>query len=212
MSEGEKGTAAIIGGSALFRGLDGAFVDRALSLARTMTLAAGGAHTLSGGERTLGVIVSGTAEIHRPAGDGSVLMSVLGAGSVTGAATLFGDGGEVLTELRTRRGCTLAVWSEADVRKLMRESFEFTERYLEYLTGRVRFLVARIESIACPTAAEKLYNHLLKSAEGGEVRLAKGMSGLASAIGVSRASLYRVMEELEASGLVIHDGKIVKIL
>lgn len=212
MSGFDGGTREIIAGSALFRGLDAALIDRALGLGSEVELEAGGVHALSRGERTLGIIVAGTAEIHRPAGDGSVLMSVLRPGSVTGAATLFGDGGEVLTELRAPRGCRAVCWSEDGVRVLMRADFAFTERYLEYLTGRIRFLVQRIESIACPTAAAKLYNHLLKLSEDGAVRLPKGMSGLASAIGVSRATVYRAADELERDGLIRHDGKTIYIM
>lgn len=97
-------------------------------------------------------------------------------------------------------------------RRMLREDGVLLERYLSYLTERIHFLTGRIESIACPTAEDKLMNYLTQNAHGGSVTVPFGMNQLAAALSVSRASLYRVFESLERSGRISRNGKTIKIL
>ena len=202
--------------NAVFRGMDEAFFSRALEGARLETFRAG-AVVMAAGEkmRALGVIVAGEADVYKRrdanAQEG-LLMSVLKAPDCFGAATMFLSDAEAATEVRTRRGCKVLLFPEEWLKTLMRENFAFAERYIAYLTERVHFLTGRIESIASPTAAEKLYIYLAQSAQNGIVRLPHGMRALAGALNISRASLYRVMDELEAHGRLRREGNTIYLL
>ena len=89
----------------------------------------------------------------------------------------------------------------------MQENFSLAENYFCYLTERIHFLTGRIESIASPTVADKLLNYLAQNAQDGAVNVPQGYSRLANALSVSRASLYRVMDELEREGRIARVGK-----
>ncbi|HWS28592.1 MAG TPA: Crp/Fnr family transcriptional regulator [Clostridia bacterium] len=204
--------------NAVFSGMDDAFFQRALEGAQVKSFRAGeklmeaGAHL-----RAFGVIVAGEADVMKRAeteegGSHGVFMSVLKAGEAFGAATMFIYDASAVTEVRTRRGCKAVLFPEKWLTTLMRERFDFTFNYIAYLTQRVHFLAGRIESIARPTAADKLYNHLAQSAEDGVVHLPHGMRALADALSISRASLYRVMDELEGKGMLRREGKNIYLL
>ena len=200
----------------VFCGMDEAFFPRALEGARLEGFRAG-AVVMAAGERmrALGVIVEGEADVYKRrdanAQEG-LLMSVLTPSGCFGAATMFLSDAEAATEVRTRRGCKVLFFPEEWLKTLMRENFAFAERYIAYLTERVHFLTGRIESIASPTAAEKLYIYLAQSAQNGIVRLPHGMRALAGTLSISRASLYRVMEELEAQHRLRRDGNTIYLL
>ena len=91
------------------------------------------------------------------------------------------------------------------------ECFALAENYFCYLTERIHFLTGRIESIASPTVADKLLNYLAQNAENGAVGIPHGYNRLASTLSVSRASLYRVMDELEREGRIAREGKRILI-
>ena len=202
--------------NAVFSGMDEAFFPRALEGARLEAFRAGTV-VMAAGERmrALGVIVAGEADVYKRreanAQEG-LLMSVLHPADCFGAATMFLTGAEAATDVRTRRGCKVLFFTEAWLKALMRENFAFAERYIAYLTERVHFLTGRIESIASPTAAEKLFSHLAHNAQNNAVHLPHGMRALAGALNISRASLYRVMDELESQGRLKREGNTIYLL
>ncbi len=165
----------------------------------------------SDGEHMLGVMLCGTAQVTKQARGGVVVMSVLGAGSAFGAATLFANGC-ALTRVAAKSAVTAVIFSEAAFTRLMRESFDVTCGYCRYLTERIRFLTNRVECMAGGTVADKLMSYFEKNAVEGVVRLQYGMDSLAKAVSVSRASLYRALGELEAAGMVTRNGREIKII
>ncbi|MCE5235289.1 MAG: Crp/Fnr family transcriptional regulator [Clostridiaceae bacterium] len=197
--------------NAVFSGMDGAFFSRALQGARVKVFRAGEVVMAAGEQmQALGVLVKGEADVFKRTeaeGEGALLMSVLRPSEAFGAATMFLKNASAATEVRTRRGCKAILFPEPWLKTLMREDFSFAENYIAYLTARVHFLTGRLESIASPTAAEKLMNHLAQSAQDGVVRLPHGMRALAESLSISRASLYRVMDGLEREGRLRREGK-----
>ena len=91
--------------------------------------------------------------------------------------------------------------------RLLAEHSQIRENYLRYLTGRVRFLSGRLQTLAQPGAEGKLARYLL--ANGGSSCPA---TELCQRLGVSRASLYRAFSVLENSGLILREGKAITIV
>ena len=90
----------------LFRGLPAAFVKDAAARGYAECFAAGTPVFLSGdAKRRLGVLVSGKAEVYKPAGTGRVLMSVLTPGALLGAASLFLADAHAVTEVDALTPC-----------------------------------------------------------------------------------------------------------
>lgn len=173
-----------------------------------------GAYVAKSGDtaRRLGILCEGTAEVNKKTHGAPMLMSVLRKGDLTGASTLFLEGAAAENDLYTKEGCTLLYLSEPLLRALMRESFTLTENYMRYLTERVHFLTKRIESIASPTAADKLYRHAKQNAVAGVFRPPRSMAALATTLSLSRASLYRAISELQSAGLIQCENKVIRIL
>ncbi len=198
----------LISQTPLFAGLDAHFVSRATGFAEIRAYAAGEALFSEGGEtQGLGILLSGRAQVYKAAGESRVLMSVLEPPAMTGAACLFVEDARAVTLALAVKATRLALFPEASLRLLMRENFALAENYMRYLSGRVRFLTGRIESIGSPGAAEKLMHYLALNATEGRLALPMGYKTLADALCVSRASLYRALDALEAQGRLRREGK-----
>ncbi len=197
--------------SALFNGLPECAVSAAAALASERQFAQGELINPSGGAHYLGVIVSGYARVTKPGREGAVVISILGPGDVFGAATLMG-GSLPVTEAEAIKPLTALIIAEDDFIALMQEHFELTESYCRYLIGRIRFLTERVECMAGGTAAEKLMRFLEKNAVDGRVHLSFGMDQLASALSLSRASLFRAFDELEKGGRLSRRGRDIRLL
>lgn len=203
----------LISETPLFAGLDADFIRHAAACAQKRSFPAGELIFREGGDAVgLGVLLTGKAQVHKAAGDSRVLMSVLEPPAVLGASCLFMKQAHTVTEVLAVKPCALAFFGEDELRRLMAENFSLSENYMRYLTGRIRFLTERIESIGSPGAAEKLMNYLALNALDGKLVLPMGYKALADALCVSRASLYRVLDALEAEGKLRRDGKTLYLL
>jgi CRP-like cAMP-binding protein len=93
------------------------------------------------------------------------------------------------------------------VNRLLAEHSQIRENYLRYLTGRIRFLSGRLQTLAQPGVEGKLARYLL--ANGGSSCPA---TELCRQLGISRASLYRAFSALEAGGLIVRKGKSIAVI
>jgi CRP-like cAMP-binding protein len=83
------------------------------------------------------------------------------------------------------------------------------QNYLRYLSGRIRFLSARLQALAAGGAEGKLSRYLLENAAEGA--LVCPATELAQRLGISRASLYRAFQALEDAGLIQRRGKTILV-
>lgn len=200
----------VLKNSALFKGLTAEELKSVLEKAEEREIAQGEL-LFSEGERRIGVIAKGSAKAAKPKESGSVTMALLGYGEVFGAVSIMG-GSLPVTEARARKQVTALVFSPEAFTGLMKESFTLTENYCRYLISRIRFLTERVECMAGTTAEEKLKRYLTANAVDGVCRVPFGMDALASAISMSRATLYRAFSELEKNGCIARDGHEIRIL
>ena len=98
------------------------------------------------------------------------------------------------------RSCWTAFWGEE---ALLRRN------YLTYLTGRIRFLNARLGSLAVGDTEGRVVRYLLSSLSYGAVECSA--SGLARQLGISRASVYRAFQDLEQAGLIRREGRAILV-
>ena len=171
---------------------------------------------LPAGAPCLGLLCRGRIRVSKPvSGDRRILISTLEAGGLFGAASLFTEQPEVGNDLRTLAPCTVALFPEPLLEAWFRQDFRLTRNYLGYLTGRIHFLNARIAGFTAGSAECRLAHYLLgrlpAGAEAGEVLLSTSMMALAQTLDISRASLYRAVENLEAQGVLCRRGKSMAI-
>jgi CRP-like cAMP-binding protein len=157
--------------------------------------------------RCLGVVLEGSIQVQKDA----LLVSTLSENDVFGAAALFNDREDYPTTLTALQDCQLLLIPQEGIRQLLRESPAFAEDYVTYLSGRIQFLSARLDTLSASSAEGKLGQYLLSAAdENGDITLSA--TQLSARIGVGRASLYRAFESLEQSGAIARRGKTIRIL
>ena len=153
--------------------------------------------------RSLGVVLSGQLQVAK----GSLAVSVLGPGDLFGAAALYSDEPEFAATITAKGASRCLMLEQRLVDRLLAEQGQIRENYLRYLTGRVRFLSGRLQTLAQPGVEGKLARYLLAS--GGRSCPAPP---LCQRLGMSRASLYRAFAALEDSGLITRKGKTITVL
>lgn len=153
--------------------------------------------------RCLGVVLSGQLQVTK----GMLAVSVLEPGDLFGAAALYSDEPEFASTITARGPSRCLMLEQALVDRLLAEQGKIRENYLRYLTGRIRFLSGRLQTLAQPGVEGKLARYLLSN--GGSSCPA---TELCQRLGVSRASLYRAFAALEDSGLIRRQGKTITII
>ena len=93
--------------------------------------------------------------------------------------------------------------------RLLGEEALLRRNYLTYLTGRIRFLNARLGSLAVGDTEGRVVRYLLSSLSYGAVECSA--SGLARQLGISRASVYRAFQDLEQAGLIRREGRAILV-
>ena len=154
-------------------------------------------------ERNLGVLLSGMVEVTK----GELIVSVLREGELFGAAALFNDEADYATTLTARTPCRAVFFPQPLMAGLMELHPALTMAYVRYLSGRIRFLNGKIESLIAGSAERKLEQYLLARMEGDRAVLDCPVTALARRLNMSRASLYRAFETLEDTGVIRRDGK-----
>ena len=127
----------------------------------------------------------------------------------------FSSGAEIYRPDRFRRclglllsGRVLVTKGSLTVSTLGEEAL-LRRNYLTYLTGRIRFLNARLGSLAVGDTEGRVVRYLLSSLSYGAVECSA--SGLARQLGISRASVYRAFQDLEQAGLIRREGRAILV-
>ena len=157
--------------------------------------------------RCLGFLLSGQVQVT----NASLSVSVLEAGELFGAAALYNNLPDYATTLTARTPCRILFLPQGDVDRLLGEEDLLRRNYLRYLSGRIRFLSSRLQTLAQTGAEAKLARYLLSSGNADKAVHAPA-TDLARRLGLSRASLYRAFEALEGAGLIRREGKSVYVL
>lgn len=154
--------------------------------------------------RSLGLVLSGRVRVTR----GELAVSVLEQGDWFGAAALFNDREEYPATLTALTVCQVLFLSQETVKELLERWPAAAENYIRYLSGRIGFLSDRLNSLAAGTAEEKVEQFLLRSADGSGM-VTVSAAGIAKALGLGRATVYRAFESLEARGALSRAGKTI---
>lgn len=197
MEKGELISA--LGKADLFKGVSEAALSLAAEEGAYRTFNKG--DDLSSGEPSLCLIISGKARVTAQNESGRVTLNVIPEGGVFGAARLFGGMGNVSRVTSSVKGELFSV-PQATVEKMLLGDGTFALNYIRFLSDRVRFLNERIASFTSGSCAKRLARLLIKKADENGLVTLKNMSAVSKSLDVSRASLYRTLDELTEKGLV----------
>jgi CRP-like cAMP-binding protein len=96
--------------------------------------------------------------------------------------------------------------SEDELLSLLSQNTTVLKNYLRYLNERIRFLSKRLDAFSKNTVAAKLMTFLTSEAKDG-VCSVRNYTKLSEMLCLSRATLYRALDALEASGKIKRDKK-----
>lgn len=204
----------------LFRGAEET-ASRALSDSRCRLVSAEKGTVISDVydyRQNLGVILSGAISVTKPTSR-RYTMNTLARGGVFGAADLFDEGGGRVTVLTAAKNCRLVFFPLTLLEELMRDNYRIADNYIRFLTGRLRFLNEKIESLVVEGAEASLAHYLalraaaeMPEADGSRVVRVGSVSKLAEELHIGRASLYRALKVLEDGGLIRQNGREIVVL
>ena len=155
--------------------------------------------------RSLAVVLSGQLQVTK----GTLAVSILQPGELFGAAALYSDDPDFAATVTARTACRCLLLPQALVDRLLAENACLRHNYLCYLTGRIRFLSSRLQSLSQRGAEGTLARYLLCSTREGS--LSCPATQLSQRLGISRASLYRAFTALEEGGFITRSGKTICI-
>ena len=159
----------------------------------------------------LGILLCGRAEAvatRRP----QAVLSTFGAGGTFGAAALFGGEG-YLSCIRAVTACAVLFVPEEVLRQWFTRCPRMAVDYIAFLSGRIRFLNGKLAVFTQDSVRHRLYRWLCSSCDTeGRLPPELTMTTLAATLSVGRTSLYRALEELEKSGLIVRHGKRIEVL
>lgn len=159
-------------------------------------------------EKCIGIIADGTASVQKE----HIVINHLAAGDIFGAVTLYNDCEEFVNDIVAQSECTVVFISKEGVDSLISRSPEFAKRYIKYLSQRIYFLNGKIEEYTAPSAKGKLLAYFERNSDAGKCVLSGKMTELSKQLNLSRASLYRALDELCADGKIEKDGDIIGLL
>ncbi len=192
----------------IFGSLDDKKLAKIISDKRCKTDSAVDGEEISANGLGLFLITSGSVLVFRKGTGLPVLLQRLEKGKVFGAASLFGNENEDVTILRAEGDASVFFLPIELISELVREDSAFAMSYIAFLSGKIRFLNRRMSELSAPSVTQKLAAFLLREENG----IAQTKVKLASALGVSRASLYRALDELTELGLISVEGKSVTVI
>ncbi len=159
-------------------------------------------------EKLLGLIIEGSASVLKD----RLVVSRLSAGEVFGTVTLFGDDEGFVNDIEADGKCTVLFIGSDIVRRMIADEPAVALGYIEYLSNRVYFLNKRIEAFTAGRAEDKLYILLTSGADDTGRCDIGSFSELAKKLDIGRATLYRSLDILEASGKIKRNGKTIYLL
>lgn len=154
------------------------------------------------------ILTQGTAAVYTPGEGSDCLLRVLHAGDTFGVANLFSNTPPITRVVALKQTQALCMKEDA-LRTLIEEDSALGMRYIAFLSDRIRFLNRRLSCLGAGPAPRRLAAWLDMTAPEGEnvFLLPLSMSRLADTLGLGRASLYRVMEQLTQEGYIRREGK-----
>jgi CRP-like cAMP-binding protein len=159
----------------------------------------------------LGLIVRGRASAKS---GNAVILRGFAKGDLFGAAALFAATGEPFNEIVAESAGEALLLPREAVSRLLASQPRAAENYIRFLAQRIAFLNRKISSLSSGETIKRLAAHISAACQPDPVGrpVFKGnISRLAQSLGISRASLYRGLEQLQEDGCLHREGKTVVI-
>lgn len=209
--ERSEATAAVLRRCRIFSGMSER-TERLLLSVPAESFASG--ERLAGGEAffpRLGVILFGKASIYGRNSGRRVLLNRLSSGDVFGAASVFFEEHESVSNVVADTKCRVLFIERSCLETIMKSDFSVASAYIEFLSGKIYFLNKKIIAFTAGSADAALACYLLETADASDM-VKVNMTRLASSLDIGRTTLYHAVDTLAGEGFIACDGKVIRIL
>lgn len=160
-------------------------------------------------QRAVGILLSGGADILKGHG---VVLNTLGPGDSFGVAGLFTQNKHYVSTVSANRPTCVLLLTGQHLQELFAADGTIALRYIGFLSDRICFLNRKLDSFTASSAEARIALYLLEQAQGNRVQISGGYAGLSRQLGIGRASLYRCLDSLEATGILARQDREILLL
>ncbi len=160
----------------------------------------------------LGLVISGTAvavtnNAHK------VVMNKFTCGMCFGAAAVFGNNNEYVSSIIADTDSEILFITESALTEIFKAYPKTAINYIAFLSDKIRFLNHKLSVISCISAEDTVFKYLSSTADSDDYALLpKSMTELSRMLGIGRASLYRSLDSLEATGCIKRENNKIKVI
>ena len=186
----------------LFSGLDDFIMQEILSLGQLSLYAKGDNINCA---QTICVILSGRACIERIVNDAhTVVFDYASAGRAIGPAQIFMEN-TALSQPFALSSLRAFQLTKEQVAALLKKHMSFQKKYIQFLSERISFLTSKIVSLTGSSVEDKLLYYIQENADDTGKLTIRSFTELAALLNIGRASLYRAIDSLTQTNVVVVD-------
>lgn len=160
----------------------------------------------------IGYIIKGTATAVSD-NQNHAHLKTFSKGMSFGAAALFGGNDCYISEITAKTDLEVLFITENELTVLFQKYPQTAINYITFLSEKVRFLNKKLNVVSCSGTENTVLKYLSSLADpNGEINNFKNMSLVSKSLGISRASLYRALSDLETNGCIIKENNYIKVI
>ena len=130
-----------------------------------------------------------------------------------GAAAIFGGNDSYVSTITAKSDCEILFLDQILLTEIFKKYPQTAINYISFLSDKVRFLNNKLSVISCSSAEDTVLTYLQNTCDNnGYTDIPKNMTLFAKMLGLSRASLYRVLESLENQGYILKENNKLKVI
>ena len=130
-----------------------------------------------------------------------------------GVAAVFGDKNQYISTITAASDCEILFITEQKLREIFKKFPQTAINYITFLSDKVRFLNNKLSVVSCMSAEDTVLTHLSRACDSeGYATIPKNMTLFAKMLGLSRATLYRVLDTLEQNGNILRENNKIKVI
>ena len=160
--------------------------------------------------RQLGILLKGDVQIYKTLSTGSeLLLQRLSNDALLGLGYVWGEAEYFPATIKAITSCSILFLPKDSLRKLFLLEPTILDNFLNTINGSFLYLTNKIEMLALPSAKERLLFMITQACQS-KKSITINKSKLCQELSISRASLYRCLEQLqeEQSIQIYENGKI----
>lgn len=164
---------------------------------------------------SVGILISGKLNAMKYSIKGKpMFLRTINNGDIFGIANVFNKKATNVSFLEVAKESNVAYISEQQLLSFFKNE-QILNNYLTYVNSKIVYLNEKIEIISQDTARDRIlvfiYNQWLIQNQSKQIEITMTKSDLADYLGISRASLYRIIDKFKAENKLIWDKNRLEI-